>query len=98
MSFVVVERRKARGQASLFMTGHTSDARVGGGLRILLPFLGDRLVRSVGEHGEYLVKMPHRLFVAACAHGRHGQSAEKFAAQMHGKLVNGGALPFSKLP
>jgi hypothetical protein len=54
-SFVIVERVDARGQAPLFMTGHTGDARVGGGLRILFPFFSDRAVRSVGEHGEYLV-------------------------------------------
>src|SRR5262245_36708655 len=66
---LVVERIKTRGKAPLFVAGHTSDARVGGGLRILFPFFGDRLVRSVGEHGEYLVEMPHRLFVAAGAQG-----------------------------
>src|SRR5262249_11043680 len=67
MSFVVVERVEARGQASWFMAGQTGDAGVGGGLRILFPFFSDRAVRGVGEHGEYLVEMPHRLFVAASA-------------------------------
>jgi hypothetical protein len=61
MLFVVVESVEARGQASLFMTGQTSDARVGG-LRILLPFFGRRLVRSVGERGEYLVEILKVLF------------------------------------
>src|SRR5262245_52253164 len=94
---LVVERIKARGQAPLFVASHTSDARVGGGLRIRFPFFGDRLVRSVGKHGEYLVEMPHRLFVAAGAQGRHRQPPEKFTSYMHGKLVDDGPLLFPKL-
>src|SRR5215475_1545387 len=94
MSLGAVKGVEARGQAPPFVTGQTGDARVGGRLRIRLPFFCDRLIRSVGERGEYLVEMPHRLFGAARMHGRRGQPAEKLAAQMQGKRVNGRTLSF----
>jgi hypothetical protein len=57
---------------------------------------GDSLIRSVAQHREYFVEVLIQLLGSPLASGGLGETTEKFAPQMHRKLLDSGSLPFPK--